>query len=88
MARDSGKPSNKTLVQLQDDLRNDSDIKRSVKWADADKIFDGVMRRCPDKMIKYASQFNVNPDEFEEKFAELINSTGILTPAFCCRDTS
>lgn len=80
MARDAGKPSNKTLVQLQDELRNDADIKRSVEWADSSKFFDGVMHRCPEKMIKYASQFNVDPNQFDEKLAELINSTGMFPP--------
>ncbi|OAL71353.1 hypothetical protein A7D00_4254 [Trichophyton violaceum] len=79
MARDAGKPSNKTLVQLQDELRNDSDIKQSVEWADSSKFFDGVMHRCPEKMIEYASQFNVDPSQFDEKLAELINSTVYFT---------
>ncbi|KAM5481390.1 hypothetical protein McanCB56680_004290 [Microsporum canis] len=79
MAKDAGNPGEKTLVQLQDELRNDPDIKRSVMWADANKIFDGVMHRCPEKMIKYASQFKANADHLEEKLAELINSTVYFT---------
>ncbi|KAF3479537.1 HypA [Arthroderma uncinatum] len=80
MANDAGK-SGKTLVQLQDELRNDPDIKGSVLWADTNKIFDGVMYRAPEKMIKYASQFTVGPDEIEEKLAELINATVYYTGA-------
>ncbi|KAM5464716.1 hypothetical protein MauCBS54593_006807 [Microsporum audouinii] len=79
MAKDAGNPGEKTLVQLQDELRNDPDIKRSVMWADTNKIFDGVMHRCPEKMIKYASQFSANADNLEEKLAELINSTVYFT---------
>ncbi|KAK2869685.1 hypothetical protein FQN49_003117 [Arthroderma sp. PD_2] len=81
MASNAGRAGGKTVVQLLDELRNDPDIKGSVLWTDTNKIFDGVMHRAPDKMIKYASEFTVGPDQIEEKLAELINATVFFTGA-------
>lgn len=69
-------PGNKTLVQIQNDMRGDTKLRESVHWEDENKILGGVMKRAPEEMIRYASQFSVGRDQIDEKVAELINSVG------------
>lgn len=71
-----GKPGNKPIVQILDEMRADAKIKNAPHWEDENKIFDGLMQRAPDEMIRYASQFTVGPDQIDEKVAELINAVG------------
>lgn len=37
---------------------------------------DGVLRRAPDEMLKYAAEFTVSKDQLEAKLAEMINTVG------------
>lgn len=67
-----------SLVKIQNELLEDDDILNSTRWSDVNKIFDGILKRSPDKMIKYASQFKVGPDQIDEKLLELINFAGKL----------
>lgn len=71
-----GKPGNKTLVQIMDEMRADEKLRNAPHWGDENKIFDGIMKRAPEEMIRYASQFTVGPEQIDEKHAELINSVG------------
>ncbi|KAK2807166.1 hypothetical protein FQN51_004780 [Onygenales sp. PD_10] len=69
-----GKEGKKSLVQLQKEIRSNDKLRSSIRWDDDNKIFDGVMARAPEEMIKIASQFSVGPDQMEEKLAELLNA--------------
>ena len=75
-----GQPGKKTLIQILKELRGDSKIRGSVLWEDDNKVFDGILKRAPEEMIRYASQFSVGPDQIDEKVAELINSVGEPCP--------
>ena len=75
-AEDLGKPNRKLLIQLQDEVRADEKLRKSAHYGDDNKIYDGVMNRAPEEMIKYASQYSVAPDQMEEKLAEQINAVG------------
>ncbi|KAK2743543.1 hypothetical protein FQN57_004840 [Myotisia sp. PD_48] len=77
-----GNPGKKTLVQLQKELHDDPIISGSMKWSDTNKILGGVMYRAPEKMIDYAAQFTVGPDQIEEKLAEIINAAGTGTELY------
>src|SRR5205085_597026 len=68
-AGDLGKPNRKSLIRLQDEVRADEKLRKSAHYGDDNKIYDGVMNRAPEEMIKYASQYSVAPDQMEEKLA-------------------
>jgi hypothetical protein len=38
------------------------------------------LKRAPEEMIKYASQYSVQESELEEKTAEMINAAGKSAP--------
>ncbi|PGH11913.1 hypothetical protein AJ79_04605 [Helicocarpus griseus UAMH5409] len=76
-----GKTGKKSLIQLQQEIRNNSKLRESVHYEDDNKILDGVMTRAPDEIIKIASQFSVGPGQVEEKLAELINAVVYFTGA-------
>lgn len=71
-----GHHGKKPMAQIIDDLREDPSIRNAAKWDDVNKIFDGVMKRAPERMIEHASQFTVGPDQIQEKCLELINASG------------
>jgi hypothetical protein len=73
-AESIGKPSERTLASLLEEIRADKKLSTAAEWDDPNKIRDGIMKRAPDEMIKYASQWNVGPDQLEEKTAEMIDS--------------
>lgn len=75
-AQKSDKPSGKSLVSLLDDIQADQKLSKAAKWEDENKIRDGILKRAPEEMIRYASQWRVAPDELEQKTAEMINATG------------
>jgi len=62
-----------------DEIRADKKLSNAAHWDDENKVRDGVMVRAPDEMIKYASQFKVEPDELEEKAAEMVNAAVYYT---------
>ncbi len=76
MASGTGKPGTKTLGQLLDEIRKDETLSRSVKFTDVVKIRDGVLRRAPQEMLKYAAQYTVSEHQLEERLAEMINNVG------------
>lgn len=71
-----GKPGKKTMLQILNEIRADKKLAGSVKWEDGNKIRDGVLKRAPDEMIKYAAQVSVSAEQMEEKLAELLNLVG------------
>ena len=66
----------KTIVQLLEEIRNDEKLSKSAHWEDGNKIRDAILKRAPEEMLKYASQFTVEEDKLEEKTAEMINAAG------------
>ncbi|KAK9367926.1 hypothetical protein V1509DRAFT_105481 [Lipomyces kononenkoae] len=68
-----GKHGEKTLVQLLDEIRGNEKLVNSPHWPDGNKIRDGILKRAPDEMIKYAGQYTISPDRLEEKLAEMVN---------------
>lgn len=76
MAGGIGKPGQKSLFQLLDEIRKDKALVESVHWSDANKIRDGVLQRAPEQILKYASQFTVSEDQVEERLADMISTVG------------
>lgn len=66
----------KTIVQLLEECRDDEKLSKAAHWDDGNKIRDGILKRAPEEMIKYASQYTVEEEELEEKTAEMINASG------------
>jgi hypothetical protein len=66
----------KSVVQLLDEIRLDEKLKGAAKWEDENKIRDGILKRAPEEMVKYASQYFVLESELEKKTAEMINADG------------
>ena len=75
----SGKPGMKSIVILLDEIRADKKLSTAADWGDGNKIRDGILKRAPDEMIDYASQFNVEPARLTEKTAEMINAATYFT---------
>ncbi|KAJ4377491.1 hypothetical protein N0V83_000316 [Neocucurbitaria cava] len=71
----------KTIVQLLEECRNDEKLSKAPHWDDGNKIRDGILKRAPEEMIKYASQYTVDEEELEEKTAEMINASVYFTAA-------
>lgn len=77
-----GHNGKKTLVELQHECRADSRLRNSVHWSDSNKITDGIFKRAPEEMMKYASQFTVRPEDIDERVAELVNAAGKIGHVF------
>ena len=75
-AKEAGKPDSKNLVELLDEIRADKKLSTAAQWDDGNKIRDGILKRAPEEMVKYASQWNVEADRLEEKTAEMTNAVG------------
>lgn len=71
-----GKPGKKSLLQILNEIRTDKRLAESVKWADGNKIRDGVLKRAPEEMVRYAAQVSVSAEQMEDKLAELLNLVG------------
>jgi len=71
-----GKPGKKTMLQLLEEARADKKLASSAYWEDGNKLRDGVLKRAPEEMIKYASQYTVSEDQIQEKFAEMVDVSG------------
>ena len=64
------------LVDILDNIRADKKLSGAVLWEDDNKIRDGILVRAKDEMVKYASQWRVEPDRLEEAVAEMTNAAG------------
>ncbi|CDM29644.1 Domain of unknown function DUF4243 [Penicillium roqueforti FM164] len=74
MAGGIGKPGQKSLFQLINEIRADKTLVESVQWSDSNKIKDGVLHRAPEQMLKYASQFTVSKDQVHGRLADMTNT--------------
>lgn len=70
--------STKTVVELLKDMQADKKLKAAPQWKDGNKIRDGILKRAPDEMVKYAAQYVISEDQLEEKTAEMINAAGTI----------
>lgn len=74
----SGQQS-KTVVELLDAIHDDRELHDAPRWSDGNKLRDGIIGRAAERMVEYASQFNVKPDELERKTAEMTNAAAYYT---------
>lgn len=76
-AKKNSVKTSRALVDLLDDIRADETLRNAPKWEDGNKLRDGIVKRAPEAMMKYASQYVVNPDDdLEYKVAEMTNASG------------
>lgn len=68
----------KSIFQLLDEIHADEDIRQAPHWSDTSRLFDGVLKRAGDRMIDYAAQVTVKPEELERKTAEMINACALF----------
>ncbi|KAF2448756.1 hypothetical protein P171DRAFT_428775 [Karstenula rhodostoma CBS 690.94] len=80
-ASDAKARDTKTIVQLLSDIRADKKLSSAAHWNDGNKIRDGILKRAPDEMLKYASQYVIDESQLEEKTAEMINAAVFYTAA-------
>ncbi|EXJ91997.1 hypothetical protein A1O3_00547 [Capronia epimyces CBS 606.96] len=71
----------KSLVQLIHESSENDTLRASAHWEDGNKIRDGVLVRAPDEMKALAAQWSVEPDQLEQKTAEMINAAVYFTGA-------
>ncbi|EON62989.1 hypothetical protein W97_02215 [Coniosporium apollinis CBS 100218] len=80
-AKENNVTQSKTLVELLDAIKADEKVAKAPRWDDGNKLRDGIVKRVPEEMIKYASQYVVHPEELEEKTAEMTNAAIYYTGA-------
>lgn len=78
-ASSSNRRSEKSVVQLLEDIRVNQKLRDAPHFEDGNKIRDGILKRAPDEMIKIASQYVVPEEQLEERTAEMINAVGKST---------
>lgn len=71
-----GRPGNKTLLQILNEIQKDEVLKSSVKFSDANKIRDGILAREPQRMLEYAAQYTVSKEQVPQRVADMINTVG------------
>ncbi|KAJ5099647.1 hypothetical protein N7532_006648 [Penicillium argentinense] len=76
-----GKPGQKTMLELLNEIRADKKLANSTKWTDGNKIREGPLHRARDEILKYASQYRVSEDQIEERMADMINTIVYYTSA-------
>ncbi len=65
---------------ILDEISTDEELKTAVHWHDQNLIRDGILARAKDVMIKYASQWRVDPNNLEVATAEMANAAGKYLP--------
>ncbi|TKA26333.1 hypothetical protein B0A50_05112 [Salinomyces thailandicus] len=78
-AREGGSEPSGTMVELLDAIHANPDLQKAPRWSDDNKLRDGIINRAAERMVHYASQYRVQPDELERKTAEMINATAYFT---------
>lgn len=71
----------KSLSALLEDVRADHKLSKAAHFGDGNKIRDGILKRAPDEMIKYLSQWTVTEENLEEMTAEMTNNAIWFTAA-------
>ncbi|KAK1990808.1 HypA protein [Colletotrichum falcatum] len=65
------------IADLVAEVRADPKLAAAARMGDANKIFDGVMKRAPEEMTALAGRVKVRPEELDERTAEMFHA------AFC-----
>jgi hypothetical protein len=74
------KDGGKTLIQLLREIHDDEELRSAPHWSDGNKIRDGIIPRAGEKMLSYATQYVVRPeDDLAQKTAEMINAAILYT---------
>ncbi|KAF2649155.1 hypothetical protein K491DRAFT_698346 [Lophiostoma macrostomum CBS 122681] len=73
------KEPTETIAQFIDNVRADEKLSKAPHFSDSNKIRDGILKRAPAEMVKYASQYQITEDQLEEKTAEMINASVYFT---------
>ncbi|PWY79642.1 hypA-like protein [Aspergillus heteromorphus CBS 117.55] len=76
-----GNPGKKSMLQILEEIRADKKLTGSSRWDDSTRMKNGVLKRAPDEMMKYAAEFTVSADQVQEKIAEIINTVAYYTSA-------
>lgn len=76
LAGEVGKPGQKSLLQLLNEIRKDQTLKSSVRFSDSNKFRDGVLHRAPQEMLQYAAQYTMSAEQIPERLADMINTVG------------
>lgn len=63
------------IVDLLEAVQADEKLARSARLSDGNKIRDGVLGRAWDEAVAVASRVRVNPDELDERTAEMYHAT-------------
>ncbi|KAJ9207286.1 hypothetical protein DTO164E3_560 [Paecilomyces variotii] len=66
-------------IGLLDRIRDDEKLRGAAQWTDTSKMRDGILKRAPDEINKYASQYSVRPDRLDEAVAQMINAAAYMT---------
>lgn len=76
MASEIGKPGDKSLLQILNEVSTDKTLTASLKWTYENKLQDGILARASEQMIKHAAEFTVSEDQMELRLADMINTVG------------
>ncbi len=78
-AQENAEQESKTIAELLDAIHKDKKLSTAAHWDDGNKIRDGIIPRAGEEMVKYAAQFHVQPDQLDEKTAEMTNAVCYYT---------
>ncbi|KAF2467859.1 uncharacterized protein BDR25DRAFT_291277 [Lindgomyces ingoldianus] len=73
--------SEKTIIQLLDEIRGDEKLREAPHWGDGNKIRDGIFQRGKEEMIRIASQYFAVEEELDKKVAEMVDAVVYYTAA-------
>ncbi|KFA48125.1 hypothetical protein S40293_09287 [Stachybotrys chartarum IBT 40293] len=62
------------VADLLEAVRSNEKLVGSVRWADANRLYDGVLGRAMDEAVAVGSRVKVRPEELEERTAEMVHT--------------
>ncbi|KAK3997557.1 hypothetical protein QBC44DRAFT_364365 [Cladorrhinum sp. PSN332] len=80
-AQESGGKGMGKIVDLLNEIKNDTRLSAAAKNSDDQKIFDGVLGRAREEMVSLASRVKVGVDEIEERTAEMFEACVYMAAA-------
>lgn len=82
MARKTRNGPRKAMTALIEEISADHDMRDAVQFKDGNKIRDGILKRASERMLKYAAQYRLGPeDDLTEAVAEMTNAAAYFTAA-------
>ncbi|KDN63118.1 putative HypA protein [Colletotrichum sublineola] len=73
-ANETAKTPMPQIADLVEEIRGNRKLAAAAEMKDANKIFDGVMKRAPEEMMGIASKVKVLPEELDERTAEMFHT--------------